>query len=115
VYGMPSPYGGGGHRASSEALPDGAGYAGSGGAAHPGRQGAADGCGLLSAGCPAAFPGHVGPEVAAWRTFSALELLRIMYAGLRRIDPWMDIEDLGEEWEMGGGWGERWRPKLDNE
>ena len=38
-----------------------------------------------------------------------------MYAGLRRIDPWMDIEDLGEEREMGGGWGERWRPKLDNE
>ena len=35
------------------------------------------------------------------RTFSALELLCIMYAGFKRIEPGIDIGvDLGEEWEM---------------
>ncbi|MBN1236654.1 MAG: hypothetical protein JW999_11515 [Methanotrichaceae archaeon] len=35
------------------------------------------------------------------RTFSALELLCIMYAGFKRIEPGMDIGvDLGEEWGM---------------
>ena len=35
------------------------------------------------------------------RTFSALELLCIMYAGFKRIEPGIDIRvDLGEEWEM---------------
>jgi hypothetical protein len=35
------------------------------------------------------------------RTFSALELLCIMYAGFKRIELGMDIVvDLGEEWEM---------------
>jgi hypothetical protein len=35
------------------------------------------------------------------RVFSALELLCIMYAGFKRIEPGMDIGvDLGEEWEM---------------
>ena len=35
------------------------------------------------------------------RTFSSLELLCIMYAGLKRIEPGMDIEvGLGEEWEI---------------
>jgi tetratricopeptide (TPR) repeat protein len=35
------------------------------------------------------------------RTFSALELLCIMYAGFKRIEPGMDIGvDLSEEWEM---------------
>ena len=35
------------------------------------------------------------------RTFSALELVCIMYAGFKRIEPGMDIGvDLGEEW----GW-----------
>lgn len=35
------------------------------------------------------------------RTFSALELICIMYAGFKMIEPGMDIGvDLGEEWEM---------------
>ena len=35
------------------------------------------------------------------RTFSALELVCIMYAGFKRIEPEMDIGvDLGEEWGM---------------
>ncbi len=35
------------------------------------------------------------------RTFSALELVCIMYAGFKRIEPGMDIGvDLGEEWGM---------------
>ena len=35
------------------------------------------------------------------RAFSALELLCIMYAGFKRIEPGIDIGvDLGEEWEM---------------
>jgi len=35
------------------------------------------------------------------KTFSALELLCIMYAGFKRIEPGIDIGvDLGEEWEM---------------
>ena len=35
------------------------------------------------------------------RTFSALQLICIMYAGFKRIKPGMDIGvDLGEEWEM---------------
>ena len=35
------------------------------------------------------------------RTFSALELICIMYAGFKRIEPGMDIGvDLGEEWGM---------------
>ena len=35
------------------------------------------------------------------RTFSALELVCIMYAGFKRIEPGMDIGvDLGEEWRM---------------
>jgi hypothetical protein len=35
------------------------------------------------------------------RNFSALELLCIMYAGFKRIEPGIDIGvDLGEEWEM---------------
>ena len=35
------------------------------------------------------------------RTFSALALLCIMYAGFKRIEPGMDIGvDLGEEWGM---------------
>jgi len=35
------------------------------------------------------------------RTFSALELLCIMYAGFKRIEPGIDLGvDLGEEWEM---------------
>jgi hypothetical protein len=35
------------------------------------------------------------------RTFSALQLICIMYAGFKRIEPGMDIGvDLGEEWGM---------------
>ena len=35
------------------------------------------------------------------RTFSALQLICIMYAGFKRIDPGMDIGvELGEEWGM---------------
>ncbi|HUS76525.1 MAG TPA: hypothetical protein VMY43_11030 [Methanothrix sp.] len=35
------------------------------------------------------------------RTFSALELVCIMYAGFKRIEPGMDIGvELGEEWGM---------------
>ena len=35
------------------------------------------------------------------RTFTALELLCIMYAGFKRIEPGIDIGvDLGEEWKM---------------
>jgi hypothetical protein len=39
------------------------------------------------------------------RGFSALQLVCIMYAGFKRIEPGMDIGvDLAEEYEMGGGW-----------
>lgn len=35
------------------------------------------------------------------RTFSALQLICIMYAGFKRVEPGMDIGvDLGEEWGM---------------
>jgi hypothetical protein len=35
------------------------------------------------------------------RTFSALELVCIIYAGFKQIEPGMDIGmDLGEEWRM---------------
>ena len=35
------------------------------------------------------------------RTFSALQLISIMYAGFKRIEPGMDIGvELGEEWGM---------------
>ena len=56
--------------------------------------------------------GHYEPDIndpkkthVLWplpgRTFSALELLCIMYAGFKRIEPGIDIGvDLGEEWEM---------------
>ena len=44
------------------------------------------------------------------RIFSALQLICIMYAGFKRIEPGMDIGvDLGEEWGMAerlGGGGE---------
>ena len=40
-------------------------------------------------------------RVLLGRIFSALELLCIMYAGFKRIEPGIDIGvDLGEEWEM---------------
>jgi tetratricopeptide (TPR) repeat protein len=41
------------------------------------------------------------------RVFSALQLICIMYAGFKRIEPGMDIGvDLGEEWGMAGRLGE---------
>jgi hypothetical protein len=37
------------------------------------------------------------------RTFSALQLVCILYAGFKRIEPEMGVEvDLGEEWGMCG-------------
>jgi len=43
---------------------------------------------------------HVLRELPG-RTFSALQLICIMYAGFKRIEPGMDIGvDLGEEWGM---------------
>lgn len=46
-------------------------------------------------------PGDVRPAVAAGEDVLALQLVCIMYAGFKRIEPGMDIGvDLGEEWEM---------------
>ena len=40
-------------------------------------------------------------RVLLGRIFSALELLCIMYAGFKRIEPGIDIGvELGEEWEI---------------
>jgi hypothetical protein len=40
-------------------------------------------------------------RVLPGRVFSALQLICIMYAGFKRIEPGMDIGvDLGEEWGM---------------
>ena len=45
------------------------------------------------------------------RTFSALQLICIMYAGFKRIEPGMDIGvDLGEEWGMAERLGEEEEP-----
>lgn len=46
-------------------------------------------------------PRDVRPAVAAGEDVLALQLVCIMYAGFKRIEPGMDIGvDLGEEWEM---------------
>jgi len=92
-------------------------------------QGAADGCGLLSGWALRLFRGKSLEEIREisfeigmlgrhgldindpqethvlralpGRVFSALELVCIMYAGFKRIEPGMDIGvDLGEEWGM---------------
>lgn len=47
------------------------------------------------------------------RTFSALELLCIMYAGFKRIEPGIDIGvDLGEEWEMAERLGKKEKNEM---